>query len=203
MSRSDIRGTVPDARGPRRAISRSTGDSGMRQYLDSISRFLQERGAEELIVGVFLATLLAAATAGLHALLRRKMSDTVTVTTLTCLVANLLAMALTAGYARMVLKGPSNPHQGFPMTRPRLGPAQIRELAYESAARVIVQASDVDNDGRLSADEAAAAAARFIRLAEADSGQPIHWEALGFAIKTRLRGTDPRPIEPGGPAYGP
>ena len=53
----------------------------MRHYLDSVVSLIQERSAEELIVGVFLALVLAMAGAGVHALARRKVKDTVTLLT--------------------------------------------------------------------------------------------------------------------------
>jgi hypothetical protein len=159
----------------------------MRHYLDSIVSLIQERSAEELIVGVFLALVLAMAGAGVHALARRKVKDTVTLLTVVCLIANLVAMVAAAGYVRMRLGGSNLRRPGDLTNRPWPGSAQIRDITLEATARTILRGADVDRDGALSATEAAEAATRFVRQAETEAGKPLDWRDLGDAMKKRVR----------------
>ena len=171
----------------------------MRRYLDSIALFLQERTAEELIVGVFLALLLAVFGANIHDLARRKVKDTVTLLTVVCLVANLIAMVATAGYVRMRVRGGNFSNPSNTVVRPPMSRGQIRDLTIEVLARTTLRGADLDRDGKLSADEAAAVAARFVRVVEAEAGRPVDWESLALGIKSRVRVFEAPPVDPSHP----
>jgi hypothetical protein len=178
----------------------------MRLYLDSVVGLLQERSAEELIVGVFLALLLAVTAAGVHALVRRKVKDTVLLLTVVGLIANLIAMTFTASYVRMSLRNSSIRNSNHILPRPVLSTSQVRDLTFEASARTILQAADLDRDGKLSAAEAAEASARFVQLAESEAGKPMDWQALSSAIRRRVRIFDHRPVDrdhPPSPSPGP
>ena len=136
-------------------------------------------------MGVFLALLLAMVGAGVYALARRKVKDTVPLLTVVCLIANLVAMIATAGYVRMRLRGTaSRPNKGRPGRR---SARRRSATSRRGPAETIFQAADLDQDGKLSADEAAAASTRFVQMAEAEAGKPLAREALANAIKGRVR----------------
>jgi hypothetical protein len=167
----------------------------MRLYLDSIVGLLQERSAEELIVGVFLALLLAVAGAGIYNLVRHKVKDTVVLLTVVCLIANLIAMIFTAGYVRMRIRVHNLPNPNAIMARSAFNRSQVRDLTFDATARAILQAADLDHDGKLSAAEAATVSTRFIELAEAESGKPLDWETLAMSMKKRVRVFDTNPVD--------
>ena len=159
----------------------------MRNYLDAIANFLMERNAEELIVGVFLALLLAISSAGLHSLVRDRVKDGLMLLTVVGLVANVVAMVLTAGYLRMNFDRSNFDRASAPVgPRPRPSPSQARDIPLDAAIRAIFETADVDHDGRLSAEEAAIASARFVKRAEIDAGNPLDKGALGLSIQQRL-----------------
>jgi hypothetical protein len=171
----------------------------MRRYLDSIALLLQERTAEELIVGVFLALLLAIVGAGIHNLARRKVKDTVPLLTVVCLIANLVAMVASAGYVRMKGRGGNFSNPNNMVVRPAMSRGQIRDLTIEALSRTCLRGADLDRDGKLSADEAATVAARFVQVVEAEAGRPVDWEALALGIKSRVRVFDTQPVDPSHP----
>jgi hypothetical protein len=175
----------------------------MSNLLESISNFVLERSAEELIVGVFLALVLAMASAGLHALARSKVKDNVMLLTVIGLVANLVAMLLTAGYVRMNQDPGRGGRASTPMVaRQRSNPALGRDISLEAATLTIFESSDTDGDGQLSADEAAAASALFVKKAEFEAGKPLDRAALGQSIQHRLALFDIR-HQGMWPAHGP
>ena len=124
--------------------------------------------------------------------------------TVVCLIANLIpGMVATAGYVRMRVRGGNFSNPNNMVARTAMGRGQIRDLTIEALARTSLQAADLDHDGKLSADEAAAASARFIQMVESEAGKPVASEALALAIKGRVRvfdtpspGSGPSPHSP-------
>lgn len=168
----------------------------MRPYLDSVVNTLLERTAEELIVGVFLALLLALAAAGIYSIARRSAKDTAILMAVPVLVMNLAAMVLAAAYIRQERRGtdPVASTSGRPpMVRPRLEPGQIRDLAAQAIARQVFEAADVDRDGRLSPAESAAASTGFVEEARTEPGGALDFAALRLSIRKRIGDGEPSP----------
>jgi hypothetical protein len=162
----------------------------MRPLFRSIAEGLMERTAEELIAGVFLALLLALAAGGAHTLARRKVKDTAMLVTILGLVANLVGIVLAAAYIRMDVHRPApapsaGARGGEARLRPTIG--QIQSLAAEAIARGVFEAADSDRDGRLSADEAAAASTRYLRAAEARAGRPVDRDVIAAEVRDLAR----------------
>src|SRR4051812_36568491 len=107
-------------------------DIPMRRYLDSIVVILQERTAEELIVGVFLALLLGVVGAGVHNLARRKVKDTVLLLTVVCLIANLIAVVAPPGYGRRRGRGGNFSNPDPLVSRPARSRGPARHLQLEA-----------------------------------------------------------------------
>src|SRR5919199_471976 len=119
--------------------------------------FLLDRSPEELIAAGLAALALALAAAALHALARRKLHDSFLITTVTAFLACLLAMIGAAGFAAQATRGQAGAAYSFDHPPPGgFGPG----LTWGPR---ILQAADADRDGRLSPQEAADAAARFVR----------------------------------------
>lgn len=137
---------------------------------------------EELIGAILSALALSAATAGLYFLTRKKASDRFLLLVGLLIVANVICMALSAGYLQAREKSLSTedgPFNGVvfsglpPAATPAYGspgtaqPPQAREpfksLAPCPSADQFFQAADADGDARLSPEEAA----QFVRAAGA------------------------------------
>src|SRR5919199_620596 len=125
----------------------------MRQTWD----FLLDRSPEQLIAAGLAALALALAAAALHALARRNLHDSFLITTATAFLACLLAMIAAAGFAAQVTGDQVGAAYSFDHPPPGgFGPG----LTWGPR---ILQAADVGRDVRLSPQEAADAAARFVR----------------------------------------
>ena len=147
----------------------------------------------------------ASVAAGIFALGRRWTSDVHAFLVVVMVFANVASMALAAGYlahtarqglradAASVAPGP----RGY---MPHRGPHVPLDLLF---ARKVLDVADADKDGRLTEDEAAAAAIRFVKAEEAGGNRSIDPNALAAAFHSVLaphpfhRGVEARPASSG------
>jgi hypothetical protein len=168
----------------------------MMKYVDAVVDLLVERTPGELISSLLVALALSFVLAGLFSVWRRKTSDAVLLLTCLALVVNLAGMLFSASYVRLSWIGQSGSerafsppslshHPGLPMGRP---PSFLRD-AFGTA--------DADRDGWLSVDEAATAAAKFVKEADENGKGAVDIQALLASIHHRY--PPPRgviPMEP-------
>lgn len=165
----------------------------MDRYLESTVNMILDRSPEGLIGAILIALVLSLVVAGLYTLLHRRVSDASVLLTCLVLAANVAAMTIAGGYIQFARKGAGRSGGGpafrdgrfLPGAGPR-GPGM--------AGRILI-AADANNDGVLSAEEATAAATRFVE--EVGHGKPIDEETLRGAIRERLA---PPGFFPPGPA---
>ena len=148
---------------------------------------------KELIGALLLGWILALALAGVYALGRRRASDPRLLVGGLVFLASIASIALGLGYARGT---------GSPTLR-------ADRVVHEAAFRVptpldagdvlacrIFEQADSDEDGRLSPEEAARAAARFVRRLDPGGTGTIDLATLGRAVGDHL---PPPPHDPPGP----
>lgn len=168
----------------------------MNEFLGSTTNVIVDRTPDELIGAVLLAVIVALVVTGLYRVGRRKTKsdDNAVLITSLVLFANLVTMALAAGYVIHVRKnfGLSEPsrqsgmafrgepiagHQGSFVIRgapPSIAPGPPPVFS-------IVEAADTDQDGRLSPDEAAF----FVRTLDIESQGSIHLLDIIRALEVR------------------
>jgi hypothetical protein len=170
----------------------------MQRYVNSTIDVILDRTADELIGGVLVALLLSLALAGAFALLRRKISDATTLITCLALAANLAGMTLAAGFVRGEGRQGMRLNPGF---RPGVPPPAVVGDRGASLARAIFARADADGDGLLSPEEAAGAAERFVKRAEAIEGGALNEGLLRSALRRHML-TPPEMVAPM-PPYDP
>ena len=153
------------------------------EYLKSVGDALVDRSVPELIGAIMVALALALVVAGLYTLGRRKVTDSTMLVTCLTIVASIASMALTGGYfshlerrRRTVIEGTNS--RGFPIP-----PAVWME---ERAARQIMKMADTDGDHSLTTEEAARAAALFVRTEDPNGKGSIDIPALSRSIQNSI-----------------
>jgi hypothetical protein len=148
----------------------------MSSWLSSSYDIMLEITSETLIGAMGLALALGVLVAGLDWLIRRKFREASTALVVLVMVSNLGVMLLAAGFVRRTIgragppgRSPAGRHQPNPFS-PYPGPSP----GPGGLANRILRAADQDGDGKLTPDEAAAAASRFVKQA----GQPHDRESL-------------------------
>jgi len=167
----------------------------MNSQITSIVDVVLDRSPEELIGCVLTALVLALGLSGLFLLLRRKVSDTSTLIICLALGSNLIAMTVAGAYIRYKLTGgrQSNVESLPPGARSE----QQREFRITMMANRILRVADRDADGFLTVDEAASAAAQFVKEADEGGDGELDEERLRVALWSRMG-----PIGPMGPGMG-
>lgn len=185
----------------------------MGRYASSVVNLLIDRKPDELIGAILLALILSLLLSGVYSVWRRKASDPTLLLTCLALVVNLVGMILAGGLVNMwweKAKQQQPPVRSafMPGDRPPMPPGEGRSILL---ARRIVEAADADHNGEITPEEAAAAAAAFIRQAEKDVGHTLDEPALRDALRGQLGpppGYGPPMLPPGNlpdlsPAVGP
>jgi hypothetical protein len=175
----------------------------MNPQITSIVDVVVDRSPEELIGCVLTALVLALGLAGLFLLLRRKASDPSTLIICLALGSNLVAMTVAGAYVRYRLIGGRESNPGLPPPGARF--EHQREFRITTMADRILRAADRDADGFLTADEAASAAAQFVKEADEDGDGQVDEERLRVALWTRMPPAHPGmggPPPPPDPARG-
>lgn len=173
----------------------------MMRYVDGVVDLLLERTPGELISSIFVALVLAFVLAGLFSAWRRKTSDAILLLTCLALVVNLAGMLFSASYVRLSWTAPSGSERTFSPPSPshfhHPGPPIGRAASF---LRDAFGMADADRDGWLSVDEAATAAAKFVKEADESGKGAVDLQELVASIHHRY--PPPRgavPIEPGPP----
>lgn len=153
----------------------------MLQYWEAVQNALIDRSAQELIGAMAVALILSLIVTGLYNLGRRKIQDGVMLMTVLVLLACVVAMTLTAGFftrrrdGSLRRTGPAAGFYGHPWAEPDRA---------SMLAQWLLERADRDRDGRLSEEEAAGAAARFIREGNTEGTGPLNLEGLTYALRT-------------------
>ncbi len=161
------------------------------RYLADVGNVLMDRSADELIGAVVIALALSLAATGLSMIGRRGAKKTAMPMIVLAFVANLVSMVLAAGH---VAGGKSRDkavaHGGGVVLS--VGP--VHASAGALLARKLFSKADADHDGLVSDDEAANAAAAFVREAAARPGrQSIDAETLESLLQNALATLPPPP----------
>jgi len=147
----------------------------MQDFLKALGNVIVDRTADELIGAVMFALGLSLAFAGLDFISRRKARENRLPMIVVMIGANLASMAFAAGYivyhrkARGVSAAERN---------------QMASFRPESVlAESIFRATDKNNDGLLSSEEAAVAAAEFVRRSAPTGNGSIDAPTLERALQ--------------------
>jgi hypothetical protein len=147
----------------------------MHEFFEALANVILDRSADELIGAVIVALGLSFAFAGLDFIARRKVRENRMPMIMVMIGANLASMAFAAGYivyhrkARVASAAERN---------------QMISLRPESImAESIFRAADKNADGLLSSEEAAVAAAEFVRRADPTGSGSIDASTLERALQ--------------------
>ncbi|SIO58720.1 hypothetical protein SAMN05444166_5786 [Singulisphaera sp. GP187] len=158
----------------------------MNPQVSSIVDVILDRTPEELIGGVFMALVLALGLSGLFHLIRRKVSDTSTLIICLALGSNLVAMTVAGAFIRSKFIGGRASGRDAIMAGPHFPPPGMGGIRSSLIASRIFEAADLNSDRFLSADEAAFAAAQFVKESGEGGDAPLDEGRLRAAIRTRL-----------------
>jgi hypothetical protein len=146
----------------------------MHDFFDALANVILDRSADELIGAVIVALGFSLAFTGLDFISRRKVRENRLPMIVAMIGANLASMAFAAGYivyhrkARVASASERN---------------QMISLRPEPIlAESILRAADKNEDGRLSSEEAAVAAAEFVRRADPTGNGSIDASTLEHAL---------------------
>ena len=180
----------------------------MNNFLKTTLDLILDLPAEPIIAGIIIALLLALPGVGIYAALRRRGKEPAMALVGLAVVANLLGMVVASGYTRSASMAVRNPNSTRPPTRrqgglpPRMprSPEEFRPEVLQSKhlASRIFRDADVNLDGLLSADEAAAAASAFVRSVAGEDRDSIDPATLRELLRVGLRYSEfgpGRPVE--------
>ena len=138
-------------------------EAAVTEYLNLLGNAIVDRSPDELIGAVAIALTISLGMAGLYCIGRRKITENLLPMIVLMIVANLLSMAVGAGYFQFARK-----KMGYVTResawRPPGGPGGSCELL---TARIF-QEADRNHDRRISKDEASLAAVELLRRADAN-----------------------------------
>jgi hypothetical protein len=165
----------------------NSGEAAVTEYLNLLGNAIVDRSPEELIGAVGVALIISLAMAGLYFIGRRKITDNLLPMIVLMMVANLVSMAVGAGYFRLAHK-----RMGYvqhePTSRPPVGPGGMTEFMMEW----IFREADQNHDRRITGEEASIAAANFLRRADASGEGSIDPRTLDKALQGLMfHGRDP------------
>jgi hypothetical protein len=165
----------------------------MSRHVRSAVDFLLGRPPEEWIGALVVALLLSVMLLGVYNLCRRKMKDASMLLTVAALIVNLAGMVIAATYVGLTGIGASSATQAG--TGEAVSLNALADMLIDGMASRILNGADADHNGRLSADEAAAAADGFIKRIDAEEKKPVDMRVLGAVLKRRIK-------PPMGSSYG-
>jgi hypothetical protein len=172
----------------------------MKSFLDAILNSVLDMSAPTILGWVFLALLLSSPIAGLYAALRGGRRNLAMPLMGLALVANLVGMVVASGHARSLSdanaravrtfapRPPPPPPDGSsppPGGGPEFGRFEVPQ-SRSLGSRILAEA-DADHDSLLSPDEAAAAAAAFVRSAAVEGKESIDLATLRELLRLSLR----------------
>jgi hypothetical protein len=154
------------------------------QFLYSMGNAVVDRPPDELIGAVIIALALSLAMAGVYRIRRNKMSYALMPMIVLAIVANLLSMAVAAGYMLHLRR---TGRQTTNRMAQALALRSHHRRAPEAAlAETLFQAADQNHDGRLSGEEASRAAFDVVRQADTDGKGSIDAQSFGSALEAAL-----------------
>ena len=145
----------------------------MHDFFDALANAIVDRSADELIGAVVFALGLSLAFAGLDFISRRKVREYRMPMIVVMIGANLVSMAFAAGYIVYHRKA-----RGAASATTQTTAARVEPILVES----IFRAADKNEDGLLSSEEAAVAAAEFVRHADPTGNGSVDGPALEHAL---------------------
>jgi hypothetical protein len=143
-------------------------------FFAALGNAVLDRSPDEVIGAVIFALALSLVMAGLYYVGRRNLRENLMPMIVLMLVANLVSIAVGAGYLTLVKKKTTGR-----MTGARYGNVVGSEAMWTEA---IFRAADLNRDGLLTAEEASRAAEQFVRTAVGGAKGAIDSESLGHAI---------------------
>jgi hypothetical protein len=146
----------------------------MHDFFVALGNAIVDRSADELIGAVIVAMGLSLAFAGLDFIARRKMQENRMPMIVLMIGANLVSMAFAAGYIVHHRKA----RGASASERNQLASARLEPILVESIFRV----ADKNDDGQLSTEEAAVAAAEFVRRADPTGNGSVDVPTLEHAL---------------------
>jgi hypothetical protein len=160
----------------------------MLNFWNALVEVVLDLKPDQAITLVVVALFLSAGTAAVFRLVSRGKTEVTTILTSLLLVSILLAMLGTMGYMRYTrprgirgTQAPGGPRDG--LTR---NPPAGTSYAIDSMARSLME-FDTDRDGRLSVEEASAAATQLINNASMSGDHPgsVDLEAIRRILRSR------------------
>jgi hypothetical protein len=143
-------------------------------FFAALGNAVVDRSPDELIGAVIFAMTLSLVMAGLYYVGRRQLRENMMPMIVLMLVANLVSVAVGAGYLTLVKKNVPGP-----LTGARHGRLVGSEAMWVEA---IFRAADLNRDGLLTGEEASRAADQFVRSAVGAGNGAIDSETLCHAI---------------------
>jgi hypothetical protein len=161
----------------------------MQNLWNALYEVILDLKADQAITLVVMALFLAAGTSGVFRLVSRGKNEVSTILTSLVLVSVLLAMFGSAAYLRFTRPRPARGSQvgaGRDAGNRNSGPTIHTQVA-DNLTRILME-FDTDHDGRLSAEEASAAASQFVTESSAQGGQPgsVDRETLRRVLRRRI-----------------
>jgi hypothetical protein len=170
-------------------------ETAVTEYLNLLGNTIVDRSPDELIGAVAIALTLSLAMAGLYCIGRRKITENLLPMIVLMIVANLLSMAVGAGYFQFARK-----KKGYVMRESASRPSGDPGGSCELLAARIFQEADSNHDRLICRDEASIAAVDFLRRADANGTGSIDPGTLFMALQAVMYfGRDPdHPPQPFG-----
>jgi hypothetical protein len=162
-------------------------EAAVTEYLTLMGNAIVDRSPEELIGAVAIALTISLAMAGLYSVGRRKTTTNLMPMIVLMIVANLISMAVGAGYFQLALRKTGYlAHQ--PIMRPPVGPGGLNEFMVEW----IFREADRNHDREITGEEASLAAANFLRRVDVTGKGTVDSRALDRALQGFMfHGRDP------------
>jgi hypothetical protein len=149
----------------------------MTTFFTSVLNVVADRLPEELVGALLIALGLSLLMSGVFRLARRRVSDSLALICGQMILVSIGSMVLSAGYVRYVAdRDGVREASSFLASQP--GRAML--------VRRIFDAADTDADGRLAPEEAARAAALFVRSLETSGESAVDEDAIRNALRCRL-----------------
>jgi hypothetical protein len=143
-----------------------------------------DRSADELIGAVVIALALSLVMAGVYSVGRRKLSENLMPMIVLMIVANLVSMALGAGYmlhARRAVRHVSQ--NAAPALPPRAIYAGKRDIVL---VQTFFRAADTNRDGLLTGEEASRAASELVRQVDTSGKGSIDAQSLDNILQAAV-----------------
>jgi hypothetical protein len=177
------------------------GGGTVADYLDSMGNVVVDRSADELIAAVVAALAVALAMAGVYWIGRRKTSENLMPFIVLMIVANLVSMALGAGYMLHARRtGRHLPHDGFRAFPPRAHHGNDPDAVL---VQTFIRAADRNRDGLLTSEEASRAASDLVRQVDTTGKGSIDTRSVDSIVRAALLLEDESRRQHPFPPFGP